>query len=165
MTGAGSDAEEAERCPICLGILAGGELAMPDSCCHVFCLRCLLTWAEMAPSCPVDRRPFTNVYRWDGNLSCVQVPVRKQATPTETDSCCCRNPKQKVCLKSKPARRQRRQKVERTADAQTKGLVRKCNEDDPSTLRRKKVRGTECCTWSPSPCVSLMTSSTQDIPF
>ncbi|XP_010795066.1 protein SCAF11-like [Notothenia coriiceps] len=84
MTGAGSggqgppdggDAEEAERCPICLCVLAGGELAVPDSCCHVFCLRCLLTWAElqMSPSCPVDRRPFTNVYRWDGNLSCVQV--------------------------------------------------------------------------------------------
>ncbi|AWO97782.1 putative protein SCAF11 [Scophthalmus maximus] len=43
----GTDAEEAERCPICLGVLAGCELAMPDSCCHVFCLRCLLTWAEM----------------------------------------------------------------------------------------------------------------------
>lgn len=43
----GADGEEAERCPICLGVLAGGELAMPDSCCHVFCLRCLLTWAEV----------------------------------------------------------------------------------------------------------------------
>ncbi|XP_039647766.1 protein SCAF11 isoform X4 [Perca fluviatilis] len=173
MTGAGSggqgppdgtDAEEAERCPICLGVLAGGELAMPDSCCHVFCLRCLLTWAElqMAPSCPVDRRPFTNVYRWDGNLSCVQVPVRKRVTQPEAESCCCRTPEQKVCLKSKPARRLRRQKVERMADAKTKGLVRKCNDDDPSSLSRKKVRGTECCTWSPSPCVSL-TTLTQDI--
>ncbi|TNN55999.1 Protein SCAF11 [Liparis tanakae] len=112
MTGAGSggqgppdgaDAEEAERCPICLGVLAGGELAMPDSCCHVFCLRCLLTWAE--------------------------VPVRKPATPPEAESCCCRNPKQKVCLKSKPARRLRRQKVERTADGKTKGLVRKCERN------------------------------------
>lgn len=43
----GMDAEEAERCPICLGVLAGAELAVPDSCCHVFCLRCLLTWAEV----------------------------------------------------------------------------------------------------------------------
>lgn len=43
----GTDTEEAERCPICLGVLAGGDLAMPDSCCHVFCLRCLLTWAEV----------------------------------------------------------------------------------------------------------------------
>lgn len=43
----GTDAEDTERCPICLGILSGGELAMPDSCCHVFCLSCLLTWAEV----------------------------------------------------------------------------------------------------------------------
>ncbi|XP_026218418.1 protein SCAF11 isoform X2 [Anabas testudineus] len=179
MTGAGSggqappdgmDAEEAERCPICLGVLAGGELAMPDSCCHVFCLKCLLTWAEMAPSCPVDRRPFSNVYRWDGDLSCVQVPVKRQANKPEAESCCCRNPEQKVCLKNKPARRMRRQKVERTADTKTKGLVRKCNDEDPSSLSRKKVRGTECCTWSPSPCVSITSIQdvvwvTEDIPY
>ncbi|XP_039999310.1 protein SCAF11 isoform X2 [Xiphias gladius] len=168
-TGSGSpglpdemDAEEAERCPICLGVLAGCELAMPDSCCHVFCLRCLLTWAEMAPSCPIDRRPFTNVYRWDGNFSCVQVPMSKRAIQLEAESCCCRNPRQKVCL-NKPARRLRWQKVERMAEAKTKRLVRKCNDEDPSSLSRKKVRGTECCTWSPSPCVSLTTTSTQDI--
>ncbi|KAI4803324.1 hypothetical protein KUCAC02_006875 [Chaenocephalus aceratus] len=172
MTGAGSggqgppdggDTEEAERCPICLCVLAGGELAVPDSCCHVFCLRCLLTWAElqMSPSCPVDRRPFTNVYRWDGNLSCVQVPVRKRATQPEAERCYCRNPEQKVCLKSKAARRLRRQKVERTADAKTKGLVRKCNDDGHSSLSRKKVRGTECCAWSSSPCVTITTTSTE----
>uniref|UniRef100_A0A8C7PT97 RING-type domain-containing protein n=1 Tax=Oncorhynchus mykiss TaxID=8022 RepID=A0A8C7PT97_ONCMY len=38
--------EEAERCPICLGALGRCVLAMPDSCCHVFCLSCLLRWAE-----------------------------------------------------------------------------------------------------------------------
>lgn len=160
----GADGEEAERCPICLGILAGGELAMPDSCCHVFCLRCLLTWAElqMAPSCPVDRRPFNNVYRWDRTLGCVQVPVRKRLPQSDAESCCCRNPEQKACLKSKPTRRLRRQKVERTADAKTKGLVRKCNDEDPSSLSRKKVRGIECCTWSPPPCVSSVASA-QDV--
>lgn len=47
----GTDGEEAERCPICLGVLPAGELAMPDSCCHVFCLRCLLTWAEVSRHC------------------------------------------------------------------------------------------------------------------
>uniref|UniRef100_A0A3Q0SL79 SR-related CTD-associated factor 11 n=1 Tax=Amphilophus citrinellus TaxID=61819 RepID=A0A3Q0SL79_AMPCI len=51
----GADGEEAERCPICLGILAGGELAMPDSCCHVFCLRCLLTWAEVILSASLSK--------------------------------------------------------------------------------------------------------------
>lgn len=117
----GTDAEDTERCPICLGVLSGDELAMPDSCCHVFCLSCLLTWAEvklhadrnmpwtvfwvpleylrfffiffkmhiplthtlvwmccqlqMTPSCPVDRRPFSNVYRWDGNRGCVLVSL------------------------------------------------------------------------------------------
>ncbi|KAK2858758.1 hypothetical protein Q5P01_003378 [Channa striata] len=170
MTGTGSggqsqpdemDTEEAERCPICLGVLAGGELAMPDSCCHIFCLRCLLTWAKMAPSCPVDRRPFTNVYKWDGDLSCVQVSVSKQVTEPEAESCCCSKPERNVCLKSKPSRRMKRQKVKRTADAKTKGFVRKCNEEDPSFLNRKKVKGTECSTWSPSPCVSL--TSTQDV--
>lgn len=30
---------------------------------------------QMAPSCPVDRRPFTNVYRWDGKRSCVLVSL------------------------------------------------------------------------------------------
>lgn len=29
----------------------------------------------MAPSCPVDRRPFSHVYRWDRILGCVQVSV------------------------------------------------------------------------------------------
>lgn len=42
-----SDGEEAERCPICLGVLPAGEAASPDSCCHVFCLGCLLRWAEV----------------------------------------------------------------------------------------------------------------------
>uniref|UniRef100_A0A8C8A0W9 RING-type domain-containing protein n=1 Tax=Oryzias sinensis TaxID=183150 RepID=A0A8C8A0W9_9TELE len=53
----GSDGEEAERCPICLGALAGGELAMPDSCCHVFCLGCLLTWAEVSYLAQSDGSP------------------------------------------------------------------------------------------------------------
>lgn len=44
----GTDGEEAERCPICLGVPPAGEVAMPDSCCHVFCLRCLLTWAKVS---------------------------------------------------------------------------------------------------------------------
>ncbi|MED6236924.1 hypothetical protein ATANTOWER_016193, partial [Ataeniobius toweri] len=134
----GSDAEEPEKCPVCLGALAGGELAMPDSCCHVFCLRCLLTWAEMSPSCPVDRRPFTNVYRWDVNFGLVQIPVRRQTTQTEADICCCRKPEQKVCLKNKPVRRLRQQKTERKSDVKTRGLVRKCNDEEPSSLSRKK---------------------------
>uniref|UniRef100_A0A8C8IQE5 RING-type domain-containing protein n=1 Tax=Oncorhynchus tshawytscha TaxID=74940 RepID=A0A8C8IQE5_ONCTS len=67
--------EEAERCPICLGALGRCVLAMPDSCCHVFCLSCLLRWAELqaVPSCPVDRQPFNVVYKRDAVLGCVTV--------------------------------------------------------------------------------------------
>lgn len=44
---------------------------------HEYVNDVLFCWIylQMAPSCPVDRRPFTNVYRWDGNLSCVQVSM------------------------------------------------------------------------------------------
>uniref|UniRef100_A0A8C8IZ18 RING-type domain-containing protein n=1 Tax=Oncorhynchus tshawytscha TaxID=74940 RepID=A0A8C8IZ18_ONCTS len=52
--------EEAERCPICLGALGRCVLAMPDSCCHVFCLSCLLRWAEVSTislSYPLDTSP------------------------------------------------------------------------------------------------------------
>ncbi|KAM3859240.1 uncharacterized protein scaf11 [Diretmus argenteus] len=174
MTGAGSggqgppdgaEPEEEERCPICLGVLAGGDLAMPDSCCHVFCLGCLLTWAESqtVPSCPVDRRPFDHVYKWDPTLGCVQVPVRKRASQPDAERCCCRSPETSACLKSKQGRRLRRQKTERPPDAKTKGLVRKCSDDDPSSMSRKKVRGTQCCTWSPSPFASLTGSLAQDM--
>uniref|UniRef100_A0A1A8J5V7 SR-related CTD-associated factor 11 n=1 Tax=Nothobranchius kuhntae TaxID=321403 RepID=A0A1A8J5V7_NOTKU len=165
MTGAGSggqgppdglDSEEAEKCPVCLAALAGRELSMPDSCCHVFCLQCLLTWAElqMSPSCPVDRKPFINIYRWDSSRGLVQVQVQRRAVQTEAESCCCRNPEKKVCLK-----RSRRQKTERMANSKTRGLVRKCNNNDPSSLGRKKVRAIECCTWSPIPSIT----STQEV--
>ncbi|XP_061922275.1 protein SCAF11 [Entelurus aequoreus] len=152
----GSDSEEAERCPICLGVLARGELAMPDSCCHVFCLGCLLTWAElqMVPSCPVDRRPFRNVYRWDGGLRCVQVPVRRRVAEAESGP----NTQHEACLKNHLRERSRRQQAKTTAHSKTKGLVRKCN-DDPSSVSRKKVRGTECCAWPSSPFISLTTST------
>ncbi|XP_056131790.1 protein SCAF11 [Lampris incognitus] len=159
----GTETEEAERCPICLGILAG-DVAMPGGCCHLFCLRCLLTWAEsqMVPSCPVDRRPFDNVYKWDPTQACVQIAVRKQASQPEVERCICRS-LEPVCLKSKPGRRLRKQKAERTTDAKPKGLVRKCSDEDPSSMTRKKVRESHCCAWSPSQYGFSLGSLTQEI--
>ncbi|KAK7895985.1 hypothetical protein WMY93_021310 [Mugilogobius chulae] len=158
----GTDPEDAEKCPICLSVLSGVELAMPDSCCHVFCLRCLLTWAELqaSPSCPVDRRPFTNVYRWDGHLSCVQVPVRRRVVQPEVESYCRRNSQYKPGLNCKRALRQK--KTEGNVGKKSKGLIRKCNDDDPSSLTRKKVRGAESCSWSPPAFISL-TETTHEI--
>ncbi|XP_061663288.1 protein SCAF11 isoform X2 [Syngnathoides biaculeatus] len=151
----GTDAEEGERCPICLGVLAGGNLAIPDSCCHVFCPGCLLTWAEMIPSCPVDRRPFRNVYRWDGSLRCVKVPVRTQVAEPVAESWVCRNLEHRVCLN-------KQQRAAKVAESKPKGLAWKCNDGDTFSVSPKKVRGTECCVWPSSPFLSSATS-TQDI--
>ncbi|XP_077565503.1 uncharacterized protein scaf11 isoform X2 [Stigmatopora nigra] len=160
----GSDAEEAERCPICLGVPAEGELAMPDSCCHVFCLGCLLMWAELqvVPSCPVDRRPFRNVHRWDRSLRCVQVPVRRRVAETEADNCGCRDAKNRVPLKSKFQKRSRQQRVQKMDHSKTKGLVRKCNDDDSFSVNRKKIKGADCCPWSSSILLSS-TTATQEV--
>ncbi|KAL0962968.1 hypothetical protein UPYG_G00347810 [Umbra pygmaea] len=152
----GTEPEEADRCPICLGALGRCVLAMPDSCCHVFCLSCLLRWAELQaiPSCPVDRRPFNVVYKRDAVLGCVTVPVKKRVSQSEPERCGCTD-KGLRCgwLKSKQSgdggdRRWRRPKTERTSEAKVKGLIRKCSDDD-SSVSSKKVRGL-LCSWSPA---------------
>ncbi|XP_077449476.1 uncharacterized protein scaf11 isoform X2 [Stigmatopora argus] len=159
----GSDAEEAERCPICLGVPAEGELAMPDSCCHVFCLGCLLMWAELqvVPSCPVDRRPFRNVHRWDRSLRCVQIPVRRRVAEAEAEKCACRDAKNRVSL-NKFRKRSRQQRAQKMDHSKTKGLVRKCNDDDSFSVNRKKTKGADCCAW-PSSLFLSSTTATQDV--
>nr|XP_015208418.1 PREDICTED: protein SCAF11 [Lepisosteus oculatus] len=42
-----AETDEADRCPICLNLFLRQELAVPESCCHVFCLTCILKWAEV----------------------------------------------------------------------------------------------------------------------
>uniref|UniRef100_A0A2K5EDC3 SR-related CTD associated factor 11 n=1 Tax=Aotus nancymaae TaxID=37293 RepID=A0A2K5EDC3_AOTNA len=37
---------EADRCPICLNCLLEKEVGFPESCNHVFCMTCILKWAE-----------------------------------------------------------------------------------------------------------------------
>ncbi|ELV10700.1 Protein SCAF11 [Tupaia chinensis] len=37
---------EDDRCPICLNCLLEKEVGFPDSCNHVFCVTCILKWAE-----------------------------------------------------------------------------------------------------------------------
>uniref|UniRef100_A0A5F9CH16 SR-related CTD associated factor 11 n=1 Tax=Oryctolagus cuniculus TaxID=9986 RepID=A0A5F9CH16_RABIT len=38
--------DETERCPICLNCLLEKEVGFPESCNHVFCMACILKWAE-----------------------------------------------------------------------------------------------------------------------
>uniref|UniRef100_A0A8C8UK44 Zinc finger C3HC4 RING-type domain-containing protein n=1 Tax=Peromyscus maniculatus bairdii TaxID=230844 RepID=A0A8C8UK44_PERMB len=47
---------EADRCPICLSCLLGKEVGFPESCNHVFCMTCILKWAEVSLRVSVGKR-------------------------------------------------------------------------------------------------------------
>ncbi|KAM6984957.1 uncharacterized protein scaf11 [Aplochiton taeniatus] len=142
----GTESEDAERCPICLCVLEGRDLAMPNSCCHVFCLGCLLTWAELqaVPSCPVDRRTFDTVFKWGAAFECIQVPVKKKFCKPNPN-CFYSNPEPGACWKNNHRKKLRRHKTKMTQDAKAKGLIRKCSDMDPFAMSRKKIRGSLCC--------------------
>ncbi|GAB1299772.1 SR-related CTD-associated factor 11 [Apodemus speciosus] len=65
---------DADRCPICLSCLLGKEVGFPESCNHVFCMACILKWAEILASCPIDRKPFQAVFE----LSAFEGPAKIQ---------------------------------------------------------------------------------------
>ncbi|XP_036157160.1 protein SCAF11 isoform X4 [Myotis myotis] len=69
---------EADRCPICLNCLLEKEVGFPESCNHVFCMTCILKWAETQASCPIDRKPFQAVFKISSLEGCVKVQVKRQ---------------------------------------------------------------------------------------
>ncbi|XP_078273420.1 protein SCAF11 [Rhinoraja longicauda] len=69
--------DKIDWCPICLNLFVEQEVAVPESCSHVFCLRCILTWAEKLSSCPIDRKPFSVVYKQDNIKSNTKIPVKQ----------------------------------------------------------------------------------------
>ncbi|XP_049984599.1 protein SCAF11 isoform X2 [Alexandromys fortis] len=68
----------ADRCPICLSCLLGKEVGFPESCNHVFCLTCILKWAEILASCPIDRKPFQAVFELSAFEGCAKIQVKRQ---------------------------------------------------------------------------------------
>ncbi|XP_032732860.1 protein SCAF11 isoform X4 [Lontra canadensis] len=99
---------ETDRCPICLNCLLEKEVGFPESCNHVFCITCILKWAEILASCPVDRKPFQAVFKLSALEGCVKVQVKRQLRETKdkkTESSfkkqlsCCEN--SKSCMRKK----------------------------------------------------------------
>lgn len=74
---------EADRCPICLNCLLEKEVGFPESCNHVFCMTCILKWAETLASCPIDRKPFQAVFKVSTLEGCVKVQVQRQSRETK----------------------------------------------------------------------------------
>ncbi|XP_006011649.1 protein SCAF11 isoform X1 [Latimeria chalumnae] len=83
-----SSSDEADRCPICLNCLLEQEVAFPDNCCHVFCLACILKWAETATSCPVDRKHFQAVYKRN-TLHPLKIQLKQVRQAEEKTECNC----------------------------------------------------------------------------
>lgn len=40
--------DEGDRCPICLNCLLEQEVGFPENCSHIFCMTCILKWAEVS---------------------------------------------------------------------------------------------------------------------
>ncbi|KAJ6653629.1 hypothetical protein lerEdw1_009005 [Lerista edwardsae] len=102
--------DEDDRCPICLNCLAGQEVGFPENCHHIFCMTCILKWAETRASCPIDRKPFQVVYKLCALEECIKVQI-KQPLSKADDLLCCNEGKycpvnMKNCIspEGKPAR-------------------------------------------------------------
>ncbi|XP_039582675.1 protein SCAF11 isoform X1 [Passer montanus] len=81
---------DGNTCPICLNCLLEQEIGFPENCSHTFCMTCILKWAEIQASCPVDRRPFQAVCRLDALDKQIKVQVTKQLRrKEEEENCAC----------------------------------------------------------------------------
>ncbi|XP_068950348.1 protein SCAF11 isoform X2 [Petaurus breviceps papuanus] len=89
--------EEADRCPICLSCLLEKEVGFPENCNHIFCITCILKWAETLPSCPIDRKPFQAVCKFSALEGCVKVQVERQLRETDDKKNECSFKKQDSC--------------------------------------------------------------------
>ncbi|XP_058163839.1 protein SCAF11 isoform X2 [Dasypus novemcinctus] len=74
---------EVDRCPICLNYLLEKEVAFPENCNHIFCMTCILKWAETLASCPIDRKPFQAVFKFSALEGCIKVQVKRQLRETK----------------------------------------------------------------------------------
>lgn len=50
-----------DQCPVCLMSLKEQLLGTPNNCPHVFCFECIQEWAKNATTCPVGRKPFSEI--------------------------------------------------------------------------------------------------------
>nr|XP_045007741.1 protein SCAF11 isoform X1 [Jaculus jaculus] len=88
---------ETDRCPICLNCLLEKEVGFPETCNHVFCMTCILKWAETLASCPIDRKPFQAVLKFSALGSYVRVQVKRQLRETEDEKSESYCKKQLIC--------------------------------------------------------------------
>uniref|UniRef100_A0A8C1ZU82 Protein SCAF11-like n=1 Tax=Cyprinus carpio TaxID=7962 RepID=A0A8C1ZU82_CYPCA len=132
--------EEAQRCPICLNRPRWTDRAVPDCCRHVYCSACILRWAQMVQSCPVDRRPFSVIYLQGSSQQCIKLPV-KAPRPSEPHKCCSQDGQRMCCVSVGETGNTERSQEKRATAKQ------KCHRKydlDASVYKNKKVNGDSC---------------------
>lgn len=50
-----------EKCPICLHSFREQEIGTPNVCDHNYCAPCIDEWSRNVQTCPIDRKPFTQI--------------------------------------------------------------------------------------------------------
>ncbi|KAG1932569.1 protein SCAF11 isoform X2 [Pimephales promelas] len=132
--------EEEQRCPICLNRPRRTDRAVPDCCRHVYCSACILRWAQMVQSCPVDRRPFSVIFLQGSSQQCIKIPVKALSLP-ELNSCTSPDGlrMRRVCVAETGT-------LERTQDerANAKQKCPRKGDSDASVEVNRKVSGDSC---------------------
>ncbi|XP_016094324.1 protein SCAF11 isoform X3 [Sinocyclocheilus grahami] len=135
------EGEEAQRCPICLNRPRRTDRAVPDCCRHVYCSACILRWAQMVQSCPVDRRPFSVIYLQGSSQQCIKLPV-KAPRLSEPHKCCSQDG-QRMCRVSVGETGNTERTQEKRATAKQK-YHRKSDDLDASVDKNRKVNEDSC---------------------
>lgn len=75
--------ESAEHCSICWLPFKEQEVAVPTTCDHSFCLKCILKWSGRSNTCPVDRLTFNmiDVHQNYGGKKLRQMPIETRTLP------------------------------------------------------------------------------------
>ncbi|XP_077091295.1 uncharacterized protein scaf11 isoform X3 [Siphateles boraxobius] len=131
--------EEDQRCPICLNRPRRTDRAVPDCCRHVYCSACILRWAQMVQSCPVDRRPFSAIYLQSSSQQRIKIPVKALRLP-ELNTCASPDGlrMRRVCVTETGT-------LERTQD-ENANAKQKCHRkgDSDAVNKNRKVSGDSC---------------------
>ncbi|XP_028725136.1 protein SCAF11 isoform X1 [Peromyscus leucopus] len=156
---------EADRCPICLSCLLGKEVGFPESCNHVFCMTCILKWAEILASCPIDRKPFQAVFELSVFEDCAKIQVKRQLREIKDKENERSFKKQLFYHESSKSDKRKRNTIgedvlcERFHDLKVLNRIfsnNKMDEKKNATVKTNKVRRSNQCT---DPCIGHFVSS------
>eukprot|EP01054_Gregarina_sp_Poly1_P000441 Gregarina_sp_Poly_1__440@NODE_1107_length_5080_cov_147_992021_g767_i0_p2_GENE_NODE_1107_length_5080_cov_147_992021_g767_i0NODE_1107_length_5080_cov_147_992021_g767_i0_p2_ORF_typecomplete_len410_score41_14zfRING_2/PF13639_6/4_1e07ProkRING_4/PF14447_6/28ProkRING_4/PF14447_6/0_0029zfC3HC4_2/PF13923_6/7_7e05zfC3HC4/PF00097_25/0_00015zfC3HC4_3/PF13920_6/0_00021Rad50_zn_hook/PF04423_14/4_6Rad50_zn_hook/PF04423_14/0_019zfANAPC11/PF12861_7/2_1e03zfANAPC11/PF12861_7/0_0004zfRING_UBOX/PF13445_6/0_002zfRIN len=82
------DTEELAECPICMEPFDEGShcKSQPSECRHCFCISCLLKWSSKMNCCPLCKRRFDAIRKFEADGDTVSIPVSSADIEDSSDS-------------------------------------------------------------------------------